>query len=86
MNAVGNVRMVVLDRTHSLQQKNVSQVATTITESRTFSFNLPDHIVKDHDFKFNDVMAFLGEGNVEFVYNVKTQIRNGKLIPIHHLP
>ncbi len=86
MKAEGTVRLVVLDRTYSLQQKNVSQVPTTITESRTFSFNLPDHIVNDHDFKFNHVMAFLGEGNVEFVYNVKTQIRNGKVIPIHYIP
>jgi hypothetical protein len=85
MKAEGTVRMIVLDRTYSLQQKNVSQVPTTITESRTFSFNLPDHIVNDHDFKFNAVMAFLGDGNVEFVYNVKTQIRNGKVIPIHYI-
>jgi hypothetical protein len=66
MKAEGTVRMIVLDRTYSLQQKNVSQV-------------------NDHDFKFNAVMAFLGDGNVEFVYNVKTQIRNGKVIPIHYI-
>ena len=78
MEADGTVRMIVLERTYSLKPKNVGQVSTTVTESRTFSFNLPDHIVNDHDFKFNDVMAFLGEGNVEFVYNVKSKICNGK--------
>ena len=86
MEADGTVRMIVLERTYSLKPKNVGQVSTTVTESRTFSFNLPDHIVNDHDFKFNDVMAFLGEGNVEFVYNVKTQLRNGEVIPIHYIP
>ena len=86
MEADGTVKMIVLDRTYSLQKKNVTQVSTTVSESRTFCFNLPDHIVNDQNFQFNDFMAFLGEGNVEFVYNVKTQLRNGKLIPIHYTP
>ena len=66
--------MVVLDKTYTLQQKNVSQVATQITETRTISFNLPDDILQDPDFKFNCVMAFLREGNIEFVYNVKSKM------------
>ena len=78
MNAAGNVRMGVLDKTYSLQQKNESQVATTITETRTISFNLPGDIVQDHDFKLKNDVAFSGEGNVEFVYNIKSKICNGK--------
>jgi hypothetical protein len=86
MEADGTVKMIVLDRTYSLQAKNVTQVSTTVSESRTFCFNLPDHIVNDQNFQFKDVMAFLGEGNVEFVYNVKTHLRNCKVIPIHYIP
>jgi hypothetical protein len=77
--------MVVLEKTYTLQQKNVSQVATQITETRTISFNLHDDIVQDPDFKFNYVMAFLGESNIEFVYNVKSKIFNGKPMPIHYV-
>ncbi len=80
-----NLYVYVLDKTYSLQQKNVSQVATTITETRTISFNLPGDIVQDHDFKLKNVVAFSREDNVEFVYNIKSKICNGKLMPIHHV-
>lgn len=62
--------MIVLDNVETQKPKNVSKVATemvaTLHVLRTFSFNLPDYIVQDSNFKINDVMAFFGEDNIEF--------------------
>jgi hypothetical protein len=85
MNSAGFVRMIVLDNVETQKPKNVSKVATDMVATRTFSFNLPDYIVQDSNFKINDVMAFFGEDNIEFTYNVKSKIFNGKQMKIHYV-